>query len=352
MMGTHETPLQRARVAFLLPVYNEAAGIAAFHVALQSAAAELEADYDVQFVYVDDGSRDDSLARLLELRESDPRVVVLGLSRNFGHQNAVTAALDAVDADAVVIMDTDLQDPPRVAIELVEKWREGADVVYAQRRTRVDGPFKRLTANLFYRVLARTASIEIPRNTGDFRLLDRKVVVELRRYREHNRFLRGLTSYVGFRQEAVPYDRDGRHAGSSGYPLGKMLRLAGNGIFGFSTAPLTLISRIGYLFSVLSMLGIVYTLGVRMLTPEKAVPGWAFLAIVLLLVGGVQIMMLGILGSYLGRVYVEVQQRPLYAVSLRAGRPWTDDDPGQPGDAFEQNAPQLMSERPERGHVR
>jgi glycosyltransferase involved in cell wall biosynthesis len=334
MVGTDASP--RRRVAYLLPVYNEAEGIVAFHRALQEAATSLEAEHDVQFVYVDDGSRDDSVAQLIALREEDPRVVVIGLSRNFGHQKAVTAALDAVDADAVVVMDTDLQDPPAVSLELVERWRAGADVVYAQRRTRNDTWFKRTTADLFYRVLARTSSIEIPRNTGDYRLIDRRVVEELRRYREQNRFLRGLTSYVGFRQEAVLYDRDARYAGKSGYPLRKMVRFAGDGIFGFSTAPLVLISRIGFLFSALSLVGILYALGVRVLTPERAVPGWAFLAIVLLLVGGIQITMLGILGSYLGRVYTEVQRRPLYAVSLRAGSPWHDgtaaDRPGA-GDA-------------------
>ena len=185
----------------------------------------------------------------------------------------MTAALDAVDADAVVVMDTDLQDPPAVSLELVERWQAGADVVYAQRRTRNDTWFKRTTADLFYRVLARTSSIEIPRNTGDYRLIDRRVVEELRRYREQNRFLRGLTSYVGFRQEAVLYDRDARYAGKSGYPLRKMVRFAGDGIFGFSTAPLVLISRIGFLFSALSLLGIVYALGVRVLTPDRAGAG-------------------------------------------------------------------------------
>ena len=347
MADTDGSP--RRRVAFLLPVYNESEGIAEFHRMLQETAAVLEVEHDVQFVYVDDGSRDDSIEQLIGLREQDPRVVVIGLSRNFGHQKAVTAALDAVDADAVVIMDTDLQDPPAVSVELVERWRAGADVVYAQRRTRTDTWFKRTTANVFYRLLARTSSVEIPRNTGDFRLLDRRVVEELRRYREQNRFLRGLTSYVGFRQEAVMYDRDARFAGTSGYPLRKMLRFAGDGIFGFSTAPLVLISRIGFLFSALSAVGILYALGVRVLTPERAVPGWAFLAIVLLLVGGIQITMLGILGSYLGRVYTEVQRRPLYAVSLRAGSPWHDAEARADAEALAGR--ESGFDRPERGTV-
>ncbi len=308
------------RIAFVLPVYNEAAGIAVFHETLARTVEQLEG-HELVFVYVDDGSSDSSLAELLRLREDDPRIAVIGLSRNFGHQMAVTAGLDAVEADAVIIMDTDLQDPPAVCLELVERWQEGADVVYAQRRTRDDTIFKRTSADVFYRLLARASSIEIPRNTGDFRLMDRKVVDEIARYREHNRFLRGLVSYVGFHQEAVLFDRDARYAGSTGYPLKKMIKFAGDGIFSFSTLPLTVISRVGFIFSFLSVIGAVYALVVRLATPENAVPGWAFLAIVLLLIGGVQITMLGILGGYLGRVYKEVQNRPLYAVALRAGDP-------------------------------
>lgn len=317
-------PDPRQRIAFVLPVYNEQDGIEAFHAALSQTAAVLEQRFEVGFVYVDDGSADDSLVRLLELRERDHRVCVIGLSRNFGHQKAVTAGLDAVEADAVIIMDTDLQDPPAVCLELVERWVDGADVVYAQRRSRNDTVFKRASANAFYRVLERVSSVRIPRNTGDFRLIDRKVLLELRKYREQNRFLRGLVSHVGFRQEAVLFDRDARYAGSSGYPLAKMLRFAGDGILSFSTAPLVLISRVGYVVSFLAIVGVLYALAVRVLTPENSVPGWAFLAIVVLLIGGIQISMLGILGSYLGRVYTEVQDRPLYAVSLRAG------DPGGP----------------------
>lgn len=327
-MTTSDEQLQPARtggrIAFVLPVFNEAAGIAVFHETLARTVEQL-ADHELQFVYVDDGSSDSSLVELLRLHEADPRVSVIGLSRNFGHQMAVTAGLDSVDADAVIIMDTDLQDPPAVCLELVERWKEGVDVVYAQRRTRDDTLFKRASADAFYRLLARASSIEIPRNTGDFRLMDRKVVDEIARYREHNRFLRGLVSYVGFRQEAVLFDRDARYAGSTGYPLKKMIRFAGDGIFSFSTLPLTVISRVGFVFSFLSVIGALYALVVRLATPENSVPGWAFLAIVLLLIGGVQITMLGILGGYLGRVYKEVQNRPLYAVSLRAGDPAAGD---------------------------
>ncbi len=308
-------------VTYVLPVHDEAAGLVAFHRELAAATAE-RPDLDFRFVYVDDGSRDDSLDRLLELRAADPRVTVLGLSRNVGHQLAVTAGLDAAHAagtDAVVVMDTDLQDPPRVSLELVLVWQKGADVVYAQRRTRRDSWFKRATAYLFYWLLARLASIEIPRNVGDFRLMDARVLAEVVRYREHDRFLRGIVAHVGFRQEAVVFDRDARYAGRSHYPLRRMLALAGSGILGFSTLPLRMVSRLGLAISALSVVGAAYVLGVRLLAPEQAVPGWAFLGVGMFLLSGLQLTMMGVLGSYVGRVYVEAQDRPLYSLALVAG---------------------------------
>jgi dolichol-phosphate mannosyltransferase len=308
----------RRRVAYVLPVFNEADGVEEFHRHLLEAIAA-RPDLDFEFVYVDDGSRDESLARLLDLRAADDRVAVIALSRNFGHQMAVTAGLDAAGgADAVVIMDVDLQDPPRVSLELIERWEAGADVVYAQRRTRRDSWFKRATAFGFYWVLERLASSEIPRNVGDFRLMDRRVVEEVAKFREHNRFLRGIVASVGFRQEAVLFDRDPRFAGTSGYPLRRMIRFAADGILGFSTIPLQMITRLGLVISVLSMVGAVYALAVRVFTPQNAVPGWAFLGVGMFLLGGIQLVMMGIIGSYLGRVYVEVQNRPLYSVALVA----------------------------------
>lgn len=214
----------RRRVAYVLPVYDEADGLAAFHAALVEATAQ-RPDLDYEFVYVDDGSRDESLERLLGLRADDPRVTVLSLSRNFGHQLAVTAGLDLVAeeglADAVVVMDTDLQDPPRVSLEMIAMWERGVDVVYGQRRTRRDTFFKRTTAFAFYWTLSRLASIEIPRNVGDFRLMDRQVVAEVARYREHGRFLRGIVAHVGFRQEALLFDRDERRAGRAATRCGR-----------------------------------------------------------------------------------------------------------------------------------
>ena len=312
------TPAARPLVAYVLPVHDEASGIRAFHDALV-AATDKRPDLDFEFVYVDDGSRDDSLDHLLELRGADQRVTVISLARNFGHQIAVTAGLDAAAGrDAVIIMDTDLQDPPEVSLQLIETWESGVDVAYAQRRTRSDSPFKRGTAYAFYWLLTRLASVDIPRNVGDFRLMDRKVVAEVIRYREHDRFLRGIVAHVGFRQEAVPFDRDPRYAGSSSYPLRKMLKLAADGILGFSTFPLRLISRLGMLISLLSVLGALFVIYVRVFMPEKAVPGWAFITVGMFLLGGIQLLMMGVIGSYLGRVYVETQDRPLYSLALMA----------------------------------
>ena len=308
----------RRLLAYVLPVHNEADGLRAFHDALV-AATEKRPDLDFEFVYVDDGRRDGSLDLLLELRAADDRVTVISLARNFGHQIAVTAGLDAAAGrDAVIVMDTDLQDPPSVSLKLIETWESGADVAYAQRRTRQDSPFKRGTAYAFYWLLTRLASVDIPRNVGDFRLMDRAVVAEVIRYREHDRFLRGIVAHVGFRQEAVPFDRDPRYAGRSSYPLRTMLKLAADGILGFSTFPLRLISRVGMLISLLSLLGALFVVYVRLFEPEKAVPGWAFITVGMFLLGGIQLLMMGVIGSYLGRVYVETQDRPLYSLGMIA----------------------------------
>ena len=310
-----ETSPRNLAIAYVLPVYNEAIGVARFHAELVS-ATRTRVDLDYEFVYVDDGSTDDSHARLLALREHDDRVTVVALSKNHGHQIAVTAGMDlCVEADAVIVMDTDLQDPPAVSVQMLELWSQGVDVVYAQRRTRKDPWFKRVTAAAYYWLLNHVAEVDIPRNVGDFRLMSRRVVAEVGRYREHDRFLRGIVAQVGFRQEAVLFDRAARTTGSSGYPFRTMVRLAASGLFGFSTTPLRLISRLGIAISVVSGLLACYVLGIRVLEPDQAVPGWAFLGVGMFLLGGVQLVMMGVIGSYLGRVYVETQNRPLYAVA-------------------------------------
>lgn len=305
-------------------MYNEAGNIPLLYSTITKLLQERGGDYSYEFIFVNDGSRDNSLELLYEIQKKDPHVVVINFARNFGHQIAVTAGLDYARGDAVIIMDSDMQDPPEVSLELIEKWEQGFDVVFAQRRTRKDTVFKRLTANVFYRLLRQLADIDIPRNTGDFRLVDRKVVDALNQFREHNRFLRGLVSYVGFKQTAVLFDRHKRHAGTTGYPLKKMVKFAADGILGFSWAPLKLITRVGYFMALLSFIGILYALGVKIFAPDTAVLGWTFIVIAILFIGGIQTIMLGVLGSYIGRIYTEVQDRPLYIVESVTGRTGND----------------------------
>ena len=298
-------------LSFVLPVYNEAEGIRTFHASLLSAVGTIDAA-SFEFVYVNDGSDDDSLLVLGSIATADSRVRVLDLARNYGHQIAITAGMDAARGAAVVIMDTDLQDPPAVVPQLVRAWRDGADVAYAQRRSRRDGPIKKATAHAYYRVLDGLSDRRIPRDTGDFRLMSRRAVDALTQYRERHRYVRGMVADIGFTQVAVPFDRDERHTGSTGYTWTKMLRLATDGILGFSSRPLTFIAQAGIAIAAISAVLGLYALGVRIFAPEMAVPGWAFIAAGTFFIGGVQIFMIGVLGAYVGRIYAEVQHRPLY----------------------------------------
>lgn len=309
----------RPLISYVFPVYCEEGNIELLHEQVSAAIATI--DVDVELVFVNDGSTDGSLALLQSLSARDDRVVVVDLARNVGHQIAVTAGIDHARGDAIIIMDADLQDPPLVSLELIAAWQDGWDVVYAQRRTRKDGAFKRASADVFYRVLGAMSTVEIPRNTGDFRLIDRAVANQLSRYGEHSRFLRGMVSEIGFRQKAVLFDRDARHTGSSGYPLRKMVRFAVDGITSFSAKPLTLISRAGMVVSFLAFLGLLYAVGTRIFFPERVVEGWTFIVTAVFLVGGLQLLLMGIIGTYVGRIYDEVKGRPLYGVQqvYRAG---------------------------------
>lgn len=301
-------------VSYVFPIYNESGNIDLLYETIGQ-LLESNRKYSYELIFINDGSKDDSLEKLVSLQKHDKRITVINFSRNFGHQIAVTAGLDFANGDAVIVMDSDMQDPPKVSFELIEKWEEGYEVVYAQRRTRKDTFFKKLTADLYYKTLQKLADIDIPRNTGDFRLMDRKVVNEIKKFKEHNRFLRGMVCYVGFKQVALPFDRDERHAGKTGYPLRKMLKFAADGIFSFSTAPLKLIRNIGYVIAGFAFLGILYAIGMKIFEPSTVVSGWTFIIISVLFVGGVQIIMLGVLGSYIGRIYTESQNRPLYMIS-------------------------------------
>jgi dolichol-phosphate mannosyltransferase len=266
-----------------------------------------------ELLFVNDGSRDGSFRIMQELHDKDPRVHAINFSRNFGHQIAISAGLDYARGQAVIILDADLQDPPEVMLTLIERWKEGAEVVYAQR-TRREGEtrFKLLTAAAFYRVIERITSINIPRDTGDFRLLDRRVVDVLITMREQHRFMRGLSVWVGFRQEAVSYERHERFAGETKYPLNKMIRFSLDAITSFSHVPLQLATSFGFLLAGLSLIGIVIAIILRLVT--GAIAGQASTLILVLFLGGIQLIFLGIIGEYLGRIYDEVRARPLYIV--------------------------------------
>lgn len=301
------------KLSYIFPIYNEEGNIDLLYKTMNTVVKPLESKYELEFIFINDGSKDNSLQMLHEIQQRDTRVRVISFARNFGHQIAVTAGLDYAEGDAAIIMDSDLQDPPKVSLELVKEWENGYDVVYAQRRSRKDGAFKKLTANLFYRTLQKLAEIDIPRNTGDFRLIDRKVIDQLKLFKEHNRFLRGMVSYVGYKQIAVQFDRDERHSGVTGYPLKKMIQFAMDGIFSFSSSPLKAISRLGLGIAFLSIIGIIYALVVFLL--GHSVAGWTFTVISIFFIGGIQLTMLGVLGGYVGRIYTEVQDRPLYGIA-------------------------------------
>ena len=312
---------QKKLITYLFPVYNESKTLPVLYTTL-AGLLKKHSQYNYEIIFINDGGSDDSIEKLIEIQAKDPRVVVIDFARNFGHQIAVTAGLDHAKGDAVIIMDSDLQDPPKVSFDLLAKWEEGYDVVYAQRRSRKDGPFKRLTAFVFYRTIQKLADINIPRDTGDFRLIDRRVVDRLKKYREHDRFLRGMVSDVGFKQVAVLVDRDKRYAGKTGYPLGKMIHFAVDGIVSFSSRPLQLISQIGYFTAVLSLIGIIYALAMKFFVPHFVISGWTFTVIAIFFIGGVQMVMLGVLGSYIGRIYTEVKDRPLYTINaVYSGQP-------------------------------
>ena len=300
-------------ISYVLPVYNEAEGIKHFHTELTSAVAQ-RPEFDFEFIYVNDGSADGSLRILHDMAKNDPRVRVIDFARNFGHQIAITAGLDYAAGEAVIVMDTDLQDPPRVSLEMIDAWLAGAEVVQARRRTRRDTPFKRATAHAYYRVLRSCSDVDIPVDTGDFRLLNRRAAEELRSFRERSRFIRGMVASMGFNQQELLFDRDERLAGETKYPMRKMLRLAADGVTGFSTAPLKLITRMGFASLALALLGIIYSVTLRLFFPEVTVSGWTMLMVVMLFLGGLQMLSLGVIGSYIGRIYSEVQQRPLYIV--------------------------------------
>lgn len=267
-----------------------------------------------ELIFVNDGSKDKTLDILKNYAAKDTRVRIVNFSRNFGHQIAVTAGMDASNGDAVVLIDADLQDPPELISQMIELWQNGFEVVYATRTKRLgESFFKLFTAKSFYRILNLFSDTPIPLDTGDFRLMDRSVVDVLCRMPEHERFIRGMVSWVGFKQISLPYKREKRHAGESKYPLGKILAFALSGILSFSIKPLRLASYFGFVCSFFAFLMCLYALFLKLFT-EQTIEGWTSIVLAILFIGGVQLLCLGILGEYVGRIYTHAKGRPLYIV--------------------------------------
>jgi dolichol-phosphate mannosyltransferase len=292
-------------------VFNEEETLSHFYERIVAVMDGLSEPFEL--LLVNDGSRDSSFKIMRDLHKQDPRVRVIDFSRNFGHQIAISAGLDYAQGQAVIIVDSDLQDPPEVIPRLIERWKNGAEVVYAQRARRAgETKFKLVTASLFYRLIRSITSVNIPRDVGDFRLMDRRVVDALVSMREHHRFMRGLSAWVGFRQEAVLYDRQERFAGKTKYPLMRMIHFSLDAITSFSHLPLQLATTFGFVLASISLIGIIVAAFLRLFV--GAIVGQASTLILVLFLGGVQLIFLGIIGEYLGRIYDEVRARPLYIV--------------------------------------
>jgi len=303
---------KHVRYSIVIPVYNEEAVIHETYRRLKSVMNSTKEAYELLFV--NDGSRDQTAAILKGYSDGDESVKLVDFSRNFGHQIAITAGMDYARGEAIVVIDADLQDPPELILEMIEKWKEGYDVVYAKRVQRKGETFfKKQTASLFYRILRASTDVDIPVDTGDFRLIDRRVCEEMKGIQEKNRFVRGLVSWVGFKQTAVEYIRDERLAGETKYPLKKMLKLSLDGLTTFSYKPLKLATYTG---SLLSLAGFIYMFIVlyQKLFTDSTVEGWASLIVIQLFFSGIVLILLGIVGEYIGRIYDETKNRPLYIV--------------------------------------
>jgi dolichol-phosphate mannosyltransferase len=314
------TPSNNNRVLDLLsvcaPVYNEEDLVEQFYTRATAALAP----FDYELIIVNDGSSDGTPAILDRLAENDPRLRIVHLSRNFGHQPALTAGLEHALGDVVVMLDADLQDPPELIADMVERWREGSDVVYMVREEREgESFFKLATARWFYKLFRSLAAVDLTPNSGDFRLLDRRALRALLAMEERSRFLRGMTVWVGFTQSAIGYNRDARYAGETKYPLRKMLRFSLDAILSFSHTPLQLATYLGFLFSGIAFLAIPVVVVLRLL--GSYLPGFSSITIAILMLGGIQLIAIGVIGEYVGRIYDEVKRRPLYIVREQRNEP-------------------------------
>ncbi len=306
------------KVSIIIPVYCEEEVIQECYRRITTVFENLNDKYNHEIIFVNDGSTDRSFEILAEISREDERVKIISFSRNFGHQAAVTAGLKYAEGDAVVIMDADLQDPPEVIPEMLKEWENGYEVIYGKRKIREgESKFKLLTAKAFYSTINKLSDVEIPKNTGDFRLVDRKVVDVINTLPEHNKFLRGLFSWVGFKQYAYEYERKKRFSGESKYPLGKMLKLASDGIISFSTKPLKIIGGIGIISVFISIIILIYTILSFIFKWNNLTAGWTSLMCTMTFLGGVILISFWMMGEYIARIYDETKGRPQYIIDKK-----------------------------------
>ena len=305
------------KVSIVIPMYYEEEVANECYNRVKKVLENLE-NYEHEIIFINDGSKDKTLSILEEIAEKDKNVKVISFSRNFGHQAAVTAGLKFVTGDAIVIIDADLQDPPELIPEMLKLWEDGNEVIYGKRKTREgESHFKLFTAKMFYKTLNALSDVEIPKDTGDFRLVDRKVVDTINQLPEHNKFLRGLFSWVGYKQKAFEYERKERFAGKTKYPLKKMLKLASDGIISFSTKPIKIVGILGIIAIVISILILIYALVSYAFKLNNLSPGWTSLMVVITFFAGVQLMSMWITSEYIGRIYDETKQRPQYIIDKK-----------------------------------
>jgi len=307
-------------ISIVVPCYNEQEVFGETYKRLTETFEQLDkTKYHYEIIFVNDGSKDNTLEQIQKTIKVDSRIKGINFSRNFGHQIAITAGLDNCKGDAAVVIDADLQDPPSVILEMVKKWEEGYDVIFGKRSARAgESTFKLLTAKWFYRFINRLSDVDMPLDTGDFRLMDRNALDQFLSMRETYRFVRGMVAWIGFKQTFVEYDRESRFAGTTKYPLKKMLRLASDAILSFSNTPLKVATFVGFITSIGAFFGILYSLYMRLFTNDF-VEGWTLLMISVLLIGGIILLVLGIIGEYVGRIYGEIKKRPLYIIRDKLG---------------------------------
>ena len=306
------------KISLVIPMYYEEEVAYKCYEWISNVLKNINYQYDYEIIFINDGSKDKTLEILEKIAEEDKKVKIISFSRNFGPQAAVTAGLKEVNGDAIIIIDADLQDPPELIPEMMELWEQGNEVIYGKRKKRKgESTFKLLSAKIFYQTLNALSDVEIPKDTGDFRLVDRKVVDVINSLPEHNKFLRGLFSWVGFKQKAYEYERQERVAGKTKYPLKKMLKLASDGIISFSTKPLKIVGALGIISIVISMIILIYALISYALKLNHLSAGWTSIMVTVTFFAGVQLLSLWIMSEYIGRIYDEAKERPQYIIDKK-----------------------------------